>query len=568
MHSPTVGNEFLELVEKSELLSSSQVKRAVQKLDISHSNTPEEIARSFVQKRLLTPFQTERLLEGRYRGFVIDCYRVREVMGVGGMGCVYIAEDTEHERKVALKVLSSQHALDAGMMTRMKLEAHAGMKIKHPNVIETYRLDSTGAVNFMVMELMRGVSLHELVALHGPVKWDMACDMFQQVARGLHAAHKLGIIHRDVKPANVLIDANGVAKLLDFGLARIDGLANDEFSLAMIFGHDCLGTPDYIAPEQAVDSNSINETADVYSLGCTLYVALTGRVPFPEKSNAAKVEAHHTKRARSVSEIRPEVPDEVVAVVEKMMARDPADRYQSAKDVVLALKPLSRRQPVRFEFRQLVTLRAKQARDKEKQSRRAAAQRSSITSASDWLNNPSHHLQAELDTFAGDDTPAIRQPAPAIHEPDRTQTSPQLRAAVQNRRNVPKGWTVRVLKSRAGTTYRLTRVKNRVGKSDECEIKLPISDIDSRQCYIEYDGTRWMLHHESRSRPTLVNGKPEVHVELRHGSRVTFQDGTGIELLNAEAAEKDRKFRRNMLFLLCLGVLAGLLAVLYVNFAL
>lgn len=426
MQAPTVANEFYELLQKSELLSADQVRRVVAKLELSDETSPEVVARTLVQKRVLTPFQAERLLEGRYRGFVIDGYRVREVLGVGGMGCVYIAEDRDADRKVALKVLSTEHSLDAGMLARMKLEALAGMQIKHPNVIQTYRIDSTGAIHYMVMELMRGISLHELVALHGPVKWSMTCDMFRQVADGLQAAHEKGIIHRDIKPANVLIDANGVAKLLDFGLARLEESAGDEFSLAMIFGHDCLGTPDYIAPEQAADSNSVDVTADIYSLGCTMYVALTGRVPFPEKTNAAKIEAHRTKLPRPIQEIRLDVPDAVISIVAKMMAKKPQDRFASVAEVAAALKPYAKRRPVKFEFRQLVTLRAKQARDKETKSRKAtrtSGPRSSITSASGWINNPSHHFQAEVDTFAGDDTPAIRQPAPPS---PRRDTAPQI----------------------------------------------------------------------------------------------------------------------------------------------
>lgn len=567
MQAPTVANEFLDLLQKSELLSADQVRKAVERFDLSESLSPEAVARTLVQKRVLTPFQAERLLEGRYRGFVIDGYRVREVLGVGGMGCVYIAEDPHEDRKIALKVLSSQHSLDAGMLARMKLEANAGMKIQHPNVIETYRIDSTGAVNYMVMELMRGVSLHELVALHGPVKWYMACDIFRQVAKGLHAAHRLGIIHRDIKPANILVDANGTAKLLDFGLAKIEGEAGEEFSLAMIFGHDCLGTPDYIAPEQAQDSSNVKVTADIYSLGCTLYVALTGRVPFPEKANSKKIEAHKTKKPRPIQEIRKDVPDEVVALVEKMMAKDPKDRFPSAAHVSAALKPFAKRKPVKFEFRQLVTLRAKQARDKEKQTAqkpvKAAGPRSSITSASGWINNPSHNFQAELDTFAGDDTPAIRQPAPSP-VPTSPTPRPPTRTGIKNRVNVPKGWILRRLKSKQ--QFRITRVKTRIGVSDECEVKMPGTSVDRRQCYIEFDGANWLLHQESRNEPSYVNGRPAVHTELRHRAKITFSDGSGFEFFNEGDLAKDQKFRQNLLLLLGLGVVAGLVAVAAMSF--
>lgn len=565
MKAPTVASDFLKLVERSELLSKGQVRKAIEKFGLSDEMSPEDVARKLVHGRVLTPFQAERLLEGRYRGFVVDGYRVREVLGVGGMGCVYIAEDRDSDRKVALKVMSAKHAVDAGMLARMKLEAKAGMQIKHPNVIETYRIDSTGAVNYMVMEFMRGVSLHELVALHGPVRWPMACDMFAQVALGLRVAHKQGIIHRDIKPANILIDSTGLTKLLDFGLAKIADNAGEEFSLAMIFGHDCLGTPDYIAPEQATDSDKVDATADIYGLGCTMYVALTGRVPFPQKTNAAKIQAHRTTVARPISEIRQDVPAEVIAIVEKMMAKDPADRYQSARELIEALKPHAKRGPVNFEFRQLVTLRAKQARDKElaTQKRKPAAitaPRSSITSSTGWLQNSGHHLESGIDTFSGDDTPAIRTPAPArsAGAPRQYPAASPPRRASTSKSNVPRGWSIQRLKSNQSVP--LTRVKTRLGSAIECEIKCAGSVIDSRQCYIEYDGTSWQLRQESRSQPTFVDGKPESYTTLKHGSKITFSDGNGFVLLNADQAEVDQKYRRNMLLLLGLGLGAGVIA--------
>jgi len=565
MEAPTAANEFFELLQKSELLTAGQVRKAIEQFKLDDEMSPESVARSLVRNRVLTPFQAERLLEGRYRGFVIDGYRVREVLGVGGMGCVYIAEDRDRNRKVALKVMASHHALDPGMLARMKLEARAGMEIQHPNVIETYRIDSTGAVNYMVLELMRGISLHELVALHGPVNWQMACDIFLQVAVGLHAAHKKGIIHRDIKPANILIDSAGVTKLLDFGLAKLDNNEGEEFSLAMIFGHDCLGTPDYIAPEQASDSNSVDRRADIYSLGCTMYVALTGRVPFPQKNNAAKIEAHKTQTPRAIREIRLEVPEEVVAIVEKMMTKTPAGRFSSALAVAKALQPLSKRRPVKFDFRHLVTVRAKQARDKDKASRKAqpsAIPRSSITSASEWLDNPSRHLQAEIDTFAGDDTPAIRQPASHVSRPQATAPprATQSRPSVQTRTNVPQGWFVRRLKSKQQRM--LTSVKTRVGKAPECEIAMPATIVDDRQCTIEYDGSKWQLKQESRAQPTFVNGSAEAFVELRHRSKVTFADGSGFELISESELAAEQKRRRALIMILALGFGAGIVAVL------
>ena len=169
MQAPVTGTDFFKLLEKSGLLTQEQCQRVGQRYGLPQTQSPQQIAELLVTERVLTPFQAERLLEGRYRGLVVDGYRIREVLGFGGMGCVYIAEEPTGERKVALKVLSTEHALDAGMLARLKLEAAAGMKIHHPGIIRTHRLASTGAVHYLVMDLVRGISLHELVALHGPL---------------------------------------------------------------------------------------------------------------------------------------------------------------------------------------------------------------------------------------------------------------------------------------------------------------------------------------------------------------------------------------------------------------
>lgn len=558
MQAPAVANEYLALIEKSGLLDAGQLRKVTQKLGLATDASARNIARELVKHRVLTPFQAERLLEGRYRGFVIDEFRVREVLGVGGMGCVYIAEDPINNRKVALKVLAAKHSVDAGMLTRLKLEAEAGMKISHPNVIQTYKVDSTGAVNYLVMEFMKGISLHELVAMQGPMRWGMVCDVFAQIADGLQAAHDEGIIHRDIKPANLLIGGDGTAKLLDFGLARISGSAKDEFSLAMIFGHDCLGTPDYISPEQAVDSSKVDETADIYSLGCTMYVALTGQVPFPMKSSRQKIEGHQTGTPKPITSIRSDVPPQLLAIVAKMMAKLPAERFQTAAALGKALQPFRKPREIKFDFRKLVTVRAKQARDKERaaeQQRSAVTNpRSSITSAGQWVGNSSHQLEAELDTFAGDETPPVREASSA--RPYRSIPSSESTTRPKtSSRNVPKGWYLKRIKAR-GTTP-INRVKTRIGTSSECEFKMSGTVCDSRQCSIEYSGTSWQLKQESKDQPTFVNGKPAHFAELKHGSKITFQDGSGFRLLSDSEAAKQSSLRRKLVVFTVLGVITG-----------
>ncbi|MFN9720670.1 MAG: FHA domain-containing serine/threonine-protein kinase [Planctomycetota bacterium] len=538
----------MQLIEKSGLLTSSQVRKVEAKLNLDPRATAEATARRLVKERVLTPFQAERLLEGRYRGLVIDRYRIRELLGFGGMGCVFIAEDPDEDRKVAIKVMSAEHALDAGMLARLQLEGRAGMKLDHPNIIRSYRIDNTGAVHFLVMELVRGISLHELVALFGAIKWPMACDIIMQAAEALQYAHDRGIIHRDIKPANFLIESSGVTRILDFGLALLGDKSDEEFSLSMVFGHECLGTPDYISPEQSLDSRNVDARADIYSLGATFYVALTAHVPFPEKTNKAKLEAHRTKNPRSVCELRPDIPPEVGAIVARMMEKDPAKRYQSMRDVIMALSPYAKRKTIQFDFRELVTLRAKQAKAKaESTGRRSTAPKSSITSASGWIGKSSPQFSDATDSFGRAETPATRtlsgDSSKSGSLPTASSTAP-IRP-VTNRGPAPAGWRIAVKTKK----QRIPLVKGRtsIGSGGGADIRVSEPGLDSIQCWLEHDGLLWHLRQESKQKPTFINGRLESYGELRHGSRLSFG---GRETLTLVYLPREQLHRTRLIRLL------------------
>ncbi len=542
MQVPAAAPEFFTLLAKSGLVTAAQADRIAQKLNLAEDSTAEQAARQMVRERLLTPFQAERLLEGRYRGLVIDRYRIREVLGFGGMGCVFIAEDPVEQKKVALKVLAADHSLDAGMLARLKLEATAGMKLHHPNIIQTLRTGTTGAVHFLVMELVRGISLHELVALNGPVSFPTACDIALQAAEALQAAHDIGIIHRDIKPANFLIEHTGVAHILDFGLALMDDVEDEEFSLSMLFGHDCLGTPDFIAPEQTIDSRNVDARADIYSLGATLYVALTARLPFPEKTNKAKLEAHRSKKCRTVCEIRPEIPPEVGAIVARMMEKDPARRFQTAADAAAALREHAVRLPVAFDFRELITLRAKQAKAKAENTAKKSAtnQRSSITSTSGWLRSKEHHFSSTTDTFGQTETPVVHQ---SSGEPLRAE-APTGRASTQGGSRVargpaPSGWRIQVLGQSARQP--LTKSRTSVGTDPTADIIIDAPGVDRVHCWLEWDGNVWQLKQQSMTQPTYLNGRVASFGPVPHGSKLTFGGKQGLRLINIAQAEQQRQ---------------------------
>jgi serine/threonine-protein kinase len=265
-----------------------------------------------------------------------------------------------------------------------------------------------GNVHYMVMDLVRGVGIDEFVAMGGPIASPVACHIAQHIAAGLQHAHRQGLVHRDLKPANVLVDEKCDAHILDFGLSLASqSVLDDEFSLSMIFGQDCLGTADYIAPEQARDSFQVDRRADLYSLGATLYFMLTGQVLFPDKKGrTAKIEAHWNEQPRPVRTLKPDVPVKVAQIVERLLAKDPDQRFATAREVVFALKPFAKAKRVNFEFQQVLDRRAAIARQREKlydeRAKRAAVASSlSVCSVDSKAVRPT---QAQIETTIRKDT--------------------------------------------------------------------------------------------------------------------------------------------------------------------
>ncbi len=408
--------EFLTLLKKSELLLPDDFQDAALNVAQLTEPTEAEIAEILVEDGYLTRFQADRLMEGSFRGLVIDGYKVLEVLGRGGMGWVYIAEDLETHWRVALKVLPEEARNDAGTLARFRLEAQAGMKLNHPNIVRSYKLgeaeDRYGPTAYVVMELVRGVNLFEFLLMKKQLDISHACDIIMQTAEGLSYAHSQGLVHRDIKPENILVCADGTVKILDFGLAMIDE-NDEEFSMAMIFGQNRLGTADYISPEQYLDSYKIDSRADLYSLGCTFYFALTGRVPFPFETSAQKLRAHLRKKATPIQELRLDVPRQVAAIVAKMMAKRPENRLQTAAEVARYLRPLAQRQPTAFNFRSVLTARMAQAKRRleNKQSTDSKTRDTAAQALSDAVKpDVDEKRQSTIETIVREETMLTQQP--------------------------------------------------------------------------------------------------------------------------------------------------------------
>jgi serine/threonine protein kinase/Leucine-rich repeat (LRR) protein len=265
-------------------------------------------------------------------------YRILQELGVGGMGWVFQAMHPVMERVVALKVIAPRLVNSPTAVARFRREVKAAAQLHHPNIAEAYDADSVGNLHFLVMEFVSGTDLSRLIREQGRVSVGHAAYLARQAAQGLDAAHRVGMVHRDIKPSNMLITLDGRLKLVDFGLARI---ATDSHSGQETSEHAVLGTPDYMAPEQAGDAHTVDIRADIYSLGCTLYQMLSGRVPFHGGSLVQKLKRHESEPPEPLAQLRSDVPLALVAVIERMMAKDPADRYVTPAEVVEALTPFA-----------------------------------------------------------------------------------------------------------------------------------------------------------------------------------------------------------------------------------
>lgn len=340
------AESFLSLIQQSGLVESDRLQREVddledQGLDVAEASV---LANSLVERDLLTEWQADKLLRGKHKGFTLGKYRLRRLLGKGGMSSVYLAEHILMRRQCAIKVLPIKRVEDTSYLARFHREARAVASLDHPNIVRAYDIDHETEgekdIHFLVMEHVDGESLHEQVKDHGPLELDETAEFFRQAALGLGNAHKNGLIHRDVKPGNLLIDRSGVVKVLDLGLARFSEVSDDN-PLTLAHDEKVLGTADYLAPEQALDSHTADHRADIYGLGCTAYFALTGYPPFREGTLTQRLMFHQTKEPPAISEERPEVGETkrgiaLTEIISRMMAKKSDERFQTMDEVATA----------------------------------------------------------------------------------------------------------------------------------------------------------------------------------------------------------------------------------------
>ncbi len=333
-----------ELLRTHRLLSAQQLGEVEGALQPAFPE-PRELARELVRRSWLTPLQVNALFLGRGDELVIGPYVLLERVGAGAMGQVFKARHQHLDRLVAVKVVRKDRVTSPNLLKRFLREMQAAGQLAHPNIVMAFDAGEAGNVLYFVMEYIEGTDLGRRLKREGALPVAEACDYVRQCALGLQHAFEKGLVHRDVKPSNLMVTERpadvrtgpppGVVKILDLGLALLSG---DQTEISALTTEGLvMGTVDYLAPEQALDSHGVDTRADLYSLGCTFYHLLAGRVPYPGGTVMQRLLRHRNGRPRPVESLRPEVPRGVAAVVRKLMARRPEDRYQTPAELVEAL---------------------------------------------------------------------------------------------------------------------------------------------------------------------------------------------------------------------------------------
>jgi serine/threonine protein kinase len=333
---------FLRSLSASPLLTVQQQEELVQSCR-GKTVDARSLAKDLLQRGWLTPYQVNQVFQGRSAELVMGPYLVLERLGEGGTGQVFKARHLRMERIVALKLIRAALLSDPEIVGRFYREVQVLSRLSHPNVVHAYDAGPLGSTHFLVMEYVEGTDLAQWVQKHGPLPTAEACHYIRQAALGLQHAHEKGLVHRDVKPSNLLRSNTGQIKVLDLGLARLhkaDGELTQNLT-PVGAGAATMGTPDYLAPEQALDFHQVDIRADIYGLGCTLFFLLAGQAPFAGGSMAQKLMRHMQLDPPPLAGFRADASPELEAVVRRMMAKRPEKRFQTPLEVADALTGLA-----------------------------------------------------------------------------------------------------------------------------------------------------------------------------------------------------------------------------------
>jgi hypothetical protein len=333
----TTGPELEAAVVECGLFTTDELAGLVREAPAAARTAPVGLARWLVDHRKLTCFQAAELCLGRGDKLLLGGNLLQDEIGAGGMGRVYKARNLQMDRLVAVKVLAPYLSAQPSTRERFRRETRAIAGISHTHVLTAFDAGQTDDGDYLVMEYVSGSDLGRVVKTEGALPWRRAVHYIRQAALGLAAAHAQGIVHRDVKPSNLMVFLDGTVKVSDLGLAR---LVEPGPSVDLTSAGQIMGTVDYMSPEQAFDGERVDERSDIYSLGCSLFHLLTGRVPFPNSTALGKLQAH---RESPFPQLTADIdaPAELDELIQRMVAKRPADRPDAMLDVVSALNELS-----------------------------------------------------------------------------------------------------------------------------------------------------------------------------------------------------------------------------------
>lgn len=329
---------FVDSVRLCGLLRPEQVEQIVA-WGIAQNPDPQAIAKEIVQRGWLTAFQVKMFWKGRGQELFLNQYVLLDRLGEGGMGEVFHARHRRMDRDVALKVIRKERLSNPDAIKRFHREIKAAAALAHENIVMAYDADQAGGRHFFAMEYVDGTNLAQLVKEKGALPILQACDCIRQAALGLQHAFERGMVHRDIKPSNLLMNKNGVLKILDMGLARLAEPADGEQESRITQEGLVVGTPDFLAPEQARNARAADIRSDIYALGCTFYYILCAHSPYPTGTPTEKMLRHTTDPVPPLT--RPDVPPQLVAIVQRMLAKNPDQRYQQPIEVAYALQPFT-----------------------------------------------------------------------------------------------------------------------------------------------------------------------------------------------------------------------------------
>ncbi len=325
--------DFLRDLAASGLLGAAAAARELAAAPPESRTNAERFLNRLVARGTLTHFQAERLARRQIQGLTVGPYRLLTPVGRGGVGVVYLAAGTA-DQLVALKILPPARVrAEPRSLERFRRELAIGRRAPaHPNLTQTLDGGEAHGVHYLALEYVRGATLRQHVQAHGTLSVGEAARLFTGLAEGLHALHEAGVVHRDLKPGNVMLTPDGDAKLLDYGFALVRGEERPADPAIIGGPGTTLGTMDYLPPEQSVDAATVGPAADLYALGCSLYFAFTGKVPYPGGTAHEKIRKHRTDAIPDIHFENPTVPAEFAQLVAWLMAKRPSQRPRSAEE--------------------------------------------------------------------------------------------------------------------------------------------------------------------------------------------------------------------------------------------